>query len=44
VDPNGVVTAVGIGETVIVVRNGDKETQARVIVKPKLPEEGKKET
>ena len=44
VDANGVVTAVGIGETIIVVRNGDKEAQARVIVKPKLPEEEKKET
>src|SRR5436305_1880926 len=33
VDANGVVTAVGIGETIIVVRNGDKEAQARVIVK-----------
>jgi len=44
VDPNGVVTAVGIGETIIVVRNGDKEAQARVIVKPKLPEGKKKET
>jgi len=44
VDPNGVITAVGIGETIIVVRNGDKEAQARVIVKPKLPEGEKKET
>ncbi len=44
VDANGVVTAVGIGETIIVVRNGDKEAQARVIVKPKLPEGAKKET
>ena len=44
VDPNGVVTAVGIGETIIVVRNGDKEAQARVIVKPKLPEGEKKAT
>ncbi len=44
VDPNGGVTAVGIGETIIVVRNGDKEAQARVIVKPKLSEEEKKET
>ena len=44
VDPNGVVTAVGIGETIIVVRNGDKEAQARVIVKPKLPEGERKET
>ena len=44
VDPNGVVTAVGVGETTIVVRNGDKETHARVVVKPKLPEGEKKET
>src|SRR5947209_15763249 len=44
VDPYGVVTAVGSGETIIVVRNGDKEAQARVIVKPKLPEGEKKET
>jgi hypothetical protein len=44
VDPNGVVTAVGIGETIVVVRNGDKEAQALVIVKPKLPEGEKKET
>ena len=38
------VTAVGIGETIIVVRNGDKEAQARVFVKPKLPEGEKKAT
>jgi hypothetical protein len=44
VDPNGVVTAVGVGETIIVVRNGDKEVQAQVIVKPKLTEGEKKET
>jgi hypothetical protein len=44
VDPNGVVTAVGIGETIIIVRNGDKEAQTQVIVKPKLPEGEKKET
>jgi len=44
VDGNGVVMAVGIGETTIVVRNGDKEAQARVIVKPKLPEGKKRET
>ena len=44
VDPNGMVTAVGIGETIIVVRNGDKQAQARVIVKPKLPEGEKKAT
>jgi hypothetical protein len=44
VDPNGVVTAVGIGETIIIVRNGDKEAQTQVIVKPKLTEGEKKET
>jgi hypothetical protein len=44
VDANGVVTAVGVGETIIVVRNGERETQARVMVKPALPEKGKKET
>jgi hypothetical protein len=42
VDPNGWVTAVGIGETNIVVRNGETETQARVVVraKPTNGEEG----
>ena len=35
VDANGWVTAIGLGETTIVVRNGDKETQARVVVKTK---------
>ena len=35
VDANGAVTAVGIGETTIVVRNGDKETQSRVLVRLK---------
>ncbi len=44
VDANGVVTAVGVGETTIVVRNGDMETQAKVVVRPKPSEEGKKET
>jgi hypothetical protein len=44
VDANGVVTAVGFGETTIVVRNGERETQSQVIVRPKPPEEGKKET
>ena len=44
VDTNGVVMAVGIGETTIVVRNGDKEAQALVIVKPKLPDGKKRET
>jgi hypothetical protein len=42
VDPNGIVTAVNLGETVIVVRNGESETQARVVVraKPADGEEG----
>jgi hypothetical protein len=45
VDANGVVTAVGVGETIIVVRNGEKETQTKVVVRLKLPaEEEKKET
>jgi hypothetical protein len=35
VDDNGAVTAVGIGETTIVVRNGDKEAQSRVLVRLK---------
>ena len=35
VDANGAVTAVGIGETTIVVRNGDKEAQSRVLVRLK---------
>lgn len=35
VDANGVVTAAGIGETTIIVRNGEKETQSRVVVKLK---------
>src|SRR6266496_6659262 len=33
VDVNGVVTAVGVGETTIVVRNGEKETQTKVVVR-----------
>jgi hypothetical protein len=41
VDPNGWVTAVGIGETVIVVRNGQNETQAKVIVRT-MPSDGPK--
>jgi hypothetical protein len=44
VDVNGAVTAVGVGETTIVVRNGDKETQSRVVVRPKQAEGEKKET
>jgi hypothetical protein len=35
VDGNGEVTAVGVGETTIVVRNGEKETQSKVVVRPK---------
>lgn len=35
VDANGVVTAVGVGETTIVVRNGEKETQSKVVVRSK---------
>jgi hypothetical protein len=41
VDANGWVTAVGIGETTIVVRNGQKETQAKVIVRM-MPSDGPK--
>jgi Big-like domain-containing protein len=41
VDVNGWVTAVGLGETTIVVRNGDKETQARIVVRIKAPGEEK---
>ena len=41
VDPNGWVTAVGIGETVIIVRNGQNETQAKVIVRT-TPSDGPK--
>ena len=41
VDGNGEVTAVGVGETTIVVRNGEKETQSKVVVRPKG---GKKDT
>ncbi|TAL12923.1 MAG: hypothetical protein EPO02_00070 [Nitrospirae bacterium] len=44
VDANGVVTAVGIGETTIIVRNGDKEVQSKVTVRPKPLEGEKKET
>ena len=44
VDANGAVTAVGVGETTIVVRNGGKETQSRVEVRPKPPTGEKKET
>jgi len=41
VDADGVVTAVGEGETIIIVRNGGKEAQARVVVRPK-PADGEK--
>ena len=44
VDANGVVTAVGIGEATIIVRNGDKEAQSKVTVRPKQAEGEKKET
>jgi hypothetical protein len=44
VDGNGWVTAVGFGETVIVVRNGDKEAQAMVTVRSKPSMAEKKET
>jgi hypothetical protein len=42
VDPNGIVTAVNLGETVVVVRNGESETQARVVVRAK-PTDGRKQ-
>jgi hypothetical protein len=42
VDPNGVVTAMNLGETVIVVRNGESETQARIVVRAK-PTDGTKQ-
>ncbi len=44
VDPNGVVTATGIGEATIIVRNGDKETQSTVMVRSKPGEGEKKKT
>jgi hypothetical protein len=44
VDADGVVTAVGIGEAIIIVRNGDKETQSKVTVRAKQAEGEKKET
>lgn len=44
VDANGEVIAVGIGETTIIVRNGDKEAQSKVTVRPKPGEGEKKET
>jgi Big-like domain-containing protein len=44
VDANGIVTAMSAGETVILVRNGQNETQAKVIVKAKLLDGEKKDT
>src|SRR5205823_3791415 len=44
VDANGWVTAVGLGETTIVVRNGDKETQAKVVVRSKPSDTEEKPT
>jgi hypothetical protein len=44
VDANGIVTAVSLGETVIVVHNGESETQAKVIVRSKPSEGDKKDT
>ena len=44
VDVNGWVTAVGLGETTIVVRNGEKETQAKVIVRSKPSDSEEKHT
>src|SRR5438132_2119320 len=44
VDANGIVTAMSVGETIIVVRNGQNETQAKVIVRAKLPDGDKKDT
>ena len=44
VDANGIVTAVSLGETLIVVRNGETETQAKVIVRLKPSDSDKKDT
>ena len=44
VDANGIVTAVSLGATVIVVRNGESETQAKVIVRQKPSDGDKKDT
>ena len=41
VDANGIVTAVSLGETVIIVRNGESETQAKVVVQT-VPSDGQK--
>ena len=44
VDANGIVTAVSLGATVIVVRNGESETQAKVIVRQRPSDSDKKDT
>jgi hypothetical protein len=44
VDANGIVTAVSLGATVIVVRNGESETQAKVIVRQQPSDGDKKDT
>ena len=44
VDANGWVTAVGIGETTIVVRNGNNEAYANIIVRAKPSDSEKKDT
>lgn len=44
VDANGWVTAVGIGETTIVVRNGNNEAHANIIVRAKPSDSEKKDT
>ena len=44
VDANGIVTAVSLGATVIVVRNGESETQAKVVVRPRPSDADKKDT
>jgi len=44
VDANGIVTAVSPGATVIVVRNGESETQAKVIVRQRPSDGDKKDT
>jgi hypothetical protein len=44
VDANGWVTAMALGETTIVVRNGEKETQGKIVVRPKPSDGEKKDT
>lgn len=44
VDANGLVTAVGFGETTIQVRNGERAAKALIIVRAKPSEAGIKET